>query len=49
VFFELSGAEYGGWSLAGQAQLAFTGLYDEHQLGGDGKQHRDGRCYPDAD
>ena len=28
VFFELSGEEYGGWSLAGHAQLALTGLYD---------------------
>jgi hypothetical protein len=28
VFFDLSGEEYGGWSLAGFAQLAITGLYD---------------------
>ena len=28
VFFDLSGEEYGGWSLAGFTQLAITGLYD---------------------
>lgn len=28
VFFDLSGEEYGGWSLAGHAELAITGLYD---------------------
>lgn len=28
VFFELSGQEFGGWSLAGYAQIALTGLYD---------------------
>ncbi len=28
VFFELSGNEFGGWSLAGYTQLALTGLYD---------------------
>jgi len=28
VFFDLSGEEYGGWSLAGFAQLATSGLYD---------------------
>jgi len=27
VFFNLSGAEYGGWSLAGQTQLNETGAY----------------------
>jgi hypothetical protein len=28
VYFDLSGQEFGGWSLAGYAQLALTGLYD---------------------
>jgi hypothetical protein len=28
VYFDLSGSEFGGWSLAGYAQLALTGLYD---------------------
>ena len=28
VFFDLSGTEYGGWSLLGFAQLSLTGLYD---------------------
>lgn len=28
AFFNLSGAEYGGWSLSGYAQLLLTGLYD---------------------
>jgi len=27
IFFNLSGSEYGGWSLAGQTQLTSTGLY----------------------
>lgn len=27
VFFNLSGVEYGGWSLEGLAQLTFTGTY----------------------
>jgi hypothetical protein len=28
VYFDLSGSEFGGWSLAGYGQLALTGLYD---------------------
>jgi hypothetical protein len=28
VYFDLSGQEFGGWSLAGYAQIALTGLYD---------------------
>ena len=28
VFFDLSGAEFGGWSLAGYLELTFTDLYD---------------------
>jgi hypothetical protein len=28
IFFQLSGQEFGGWSLAGYTQLALTGLYD---------------------
>lgn len=28
LFFNLSGREYGGWSLIGQAQLILTGYYD---------------------
>jgi hypothetical protein len=27
MFFNLSGSEYGGWSLAGQTQLSANGLY----------------------
>ena len=27
MFFNLSGSEYGGWTLAGQTQLSLTGLY----------------------
>jgi hypothetical protein len=27
LFFNLSGSEYGGWSLAGQTQLTLSGLY----------------------
>ena len=27
IFFNLSGAEYGGWSLEGQTQLTQTGVY----------------------
>ena len=27
IFFNLSGAEYGGWSLEGQTQLSRTGVY----------------------
>jgi hypothetical protein len=28
IFFDLSGEEFGGWSLVGYTQLALTGLYD---------------------
>lgn len=28
TFFDVSGSEYGGWSLLGYAQLALTGYYD---------------------
>ena len=28
IFFDLSGEEFGGWSLVGYTQLALTGLYN---------------------